>query len=89
MTTIHYKIRKRSDPDLFSKGTSYNQWDRKGKTFDTIGKLRSFITRCMNDDYMAKTLHEFQIVEFEVRESAVKELIDIVKPEKVWDLLKK
>lgn len=90
MTVIHYKIRKRSDPELFSKGTMYNQWDKKGKTFDTLGKLRSYITRCMNEhSYMSKFVGEFQIVELEVRETAVKELVDIVDPKKVWDLLKK
>jgi len=42
----------------------------------------------MNDEYMRKFLPEFQIVELEVREVAVKELYDIVKPEKIMELLK-
>lgn len=87
MRVIHYKVRHRTT-GLYSKGTSYNQWDAKGKTFDTLGKLRSYITRCMKDSYMSKFLGEFQIIEFEVNEVAVKELTEIVKPEKIIELLK-
>jgi hypothetical protein len=89
MREIHYKVRKKgSDPAEYSKGTMYRQWSTKGKTFDTIGKLRSFLTRCMHDDYMLKTMHEFEIVEYEVRQVAVKDLSEIVKPEKIMELLK-
>lgn len=89
MSEIHYKVRKRGEwPEQFSKGTLYYQWSTKGKTFDTIGKLRSYITRCMNDSYMRKYLHEFEVVEYEVRQVAVKDLSEIVKPEKIMELLK-
>jgi len=84
----HYKIRHRVT-GLYSKGTAYNQWSEKGKTFDTLGKLRSYITRCLNDDYMCKFLGDFQVIEYEVQQSAVKELHDIVKPEKIMELLKR
>ena len=89
MREIHYKVRKKgSIPPVYSKGTMYRQWSGKGKTFDTLGKLRSFLTRCIHDEYMAKTVHEFEIVELEVRQVAVKELADMVKPEKIMELLK-
>ena len=89
MSEIHYKVRKRgSNPAEYSKGTMYRQWSTKGKTFDTIGKLRSFLTRCMHDEYMAKTMHEFEIVELEVRVHNIKEVHEIVKPEKLIELLK-
>ena len=88
MKVIHYKIRNRVT-GLYSKGTSYNQWNEKGKTFDTLGKLRSYITRCMKDSYMSKFLGDFQVIELEVNEVAVKELVDIVKPEKIMELLKR
>lgn len=88
MTEIHYKIRHRVTK-LYSKGTSYNQWSDKGKTFDTIGKLRSYITRCMNDDYMRKFLGDFEVVEFTVQQTAIKGLHEIVKPEKIMELLKR
>jgi hypothetical protein len=89
MREIHYKVRKKgSDPAEYSKGTMYRQWSTKGKTFDTLGKLRSFLTRCMHDDYMLKTMHEFEIVELEVRVHNVKEVHEIVKLEKLVELLK-
>lgn len=89
MREIHYKVRKRGEwPEQFSKGTMYYQWSTKGKTFDTIGKLRSYITRCMNDSYMSKFLGDFEVVEYEVQAVAVKELSEIVKPEKIMELLK-
>lgn len=88
MTETHYKIRHRVTK-LYSKGTAYNQWSDKGKTFDTIGKLRSYITRCMNDDYMRKFLGDFEVVELTVQQTAVKGLHEIVKPEKIMELLKR
>ena len=88
MSEKHYKVRNRIT-GLYSKGTMYYQWSEKGKTFDTIGKLRSFLTRCMNDDYMRGYMDEFQVVEYEVRQVDVKELVDIVKPEKIMELLKR
>jgi hypothetical protein len=87
MSEIHYKIRRRGH-NMYSKGTMYYQWNEKGKTFDTIGKLRSYITRCMNDEYMRKFLHEFEVIEYEVSQRSIKELVDIVKPEKIMELLK-
>lgn len=89
MREIHYKVRKKgSIPPVYSKGTMYRQWSGKGKTFDTLGKLRSFLTRCIHDEYMAKTMHEFEIVELEVSVLNVKEVHEIVKPEKLIELLK-
>lgn len=89
MKELHYKVRRKgSNPPEYSKGTMYRQWSTKGKTFDTLGKLRSFLTRCIHDEYMAKTMHEFEIVELEVRVHSVKEVHEIVKPEKIMELLK-
>lgn len=88
MKVVHYKIRRKGY-NMYSKGTLYYQWSEKGKTFDTLGKLRSYITRCINDSYMSKYLHEFEVIEYEVQQVAVKELVDIVKPEKIMELLKK
>jgi hypothetical protein len=85
---VHYKIRSRTHQELHSKGNLYNSWSSKGKTWTSIGQLRSYITRCMNDEYMRKFLSEFRVVEFEVREVAVKELYDVVNPEKIMELLK-
>jgi len=90
MTTLtYYKIRKKSDPTQFRKADG--TWNGSGKVYDTLGKLRSIITSYMNSssEYHRRQLQDFEIVEFEVRVKEVKQLIDVVDPKKVWDLLKK
>jgi len=90
MTTLtYYKIRKKSDPTQFRKADG--TWNQSGKVYDTLGKLRAMITNHMNStsEYHRAKLQEFEIVEYEVRVKEVKQLIDIVDPKKVWDLLKK
>lgn len=90
MTNLtYYKIRKKSDPTQFRKADG--SWNQSGKVYDTLGKLRTTITNWMNlgSDYYRQGLNDIEIVEYEVRVREVKQLIDIVKPERVWDLLKK
>ena len=90
MTTLtYYKIRKKSDSTLFRKADG--TWNRSGKVYDTLGKLRAVITNHMNSyyDYQREKIQDWEIVEYEVRVKEVKQLIDVVKPEKVWDLLKR
>ena len=85
----YYKIRKKSEPELFRLADG--RWNKSGKVYDTLGKLRATITHNMNSysEYTREKVQDWEIVEFEVRVKEVKQLIDIVKPEKVWDLLKK
>jgi hypothetical protein len=90
MTTLtYYKIRKKSDPTQFRKADG--TWNQSGKVYDTLGKLRATITNHMNSssEYYRAKLQDFEIVEYEVRVKEVKQLIDVVDPKKVWDLLKK
>ncbi len=89
MSLTYYKIRKKSDPELYRKADG--SWNKSGKVYDTLGKLRATITNNMNSysEYTREKIHDWEIVEFEVRVKEVKQLIDIVKPERVWDLLKK
>lgn len=86
---IYYKIRKKSDPELFRKADG--TWNKSGKVYDTLGKLRATITNHMNSssEYYRAKLQDFEIVEYEVRVKEVKQLIDIIDPKKVWELLKK
>lgn len=85
----YYKIRKKSDPTQFRKADG--TWNQSGKVYDTLGKLRAIITQHMNSssDYYRGKLQDWEVVEFEVRVKEVKQLIDVVDPKKVWDLLKK
>lgn len=90
---IYYKIRKKSDPEMFRKADG--TWNKSGKVYDTLGKLRATITNRMNSlEYSSNgRLHndfnDWEFVEYEVTIKEVKQLIDVVKPEKVWALLKK
>lgn len=85
----YYKIRKKSDPELFRKADG--TWNTSGKVYDTLGKLRATITMNMNSysEYAREKVKDWEIVEYEVRVKEVKQLIDVVDPKKVWDLLKK
>lgn len=90
MTNLtYYKIRKKSDPTQFRKADG--TWNTSGKVYDTLGKLRAVITQHLNStsDYYRGKIQDWEIVEYEVCVKDVKQLIDIVKPEKVWNLLKK
>lgn len=90
MTTLtYYKIRKKSNPTLFRKADG--TWNQSGKVYDTLGKLRATITNKMNSYYESTRaeIQDWEIVEFEVTVKEVRQLIDIVKPERVWNLLKK
>jgi hypothetical protein len=85
----YYKIRQKSNPEMFRK--SDGTWNTSGKVYDTLGKLRAVITQHMNSlsDYHRQQIHDWEIVEYEVRVKAVKQLVDVVDPKRVWDLLKK
>ena len=90
MTTLtYYKIRRKSDPELFRKADG--TWNKSGKVYDTLGKLRAVITNHMNTyyDYQREKIQDWEIVEYEVRVKEVKQLVDIVDPKKVWELLKR
>ncbi len=90
MTNLtYYKIRKKSNPTLFRKADG--SWNQSGKVYDTLGKLRAAITNKMNSyhEYSRAEIQDWEVVEFEVTVKEVKQLIDIVKPERVWNLLKK
>lgn len=90
MTTLtYYKIRNKNDPELFRKADG--SWNKSGKVYDTLGKLRSTITFNMNSysEYTRDKVKDWEIVEFEVRVKEVKQLIDVIDPKKVWEMLKK
>lgn len=90
MTTLtYYKIRKKSDPELFRLADG--RWNRSGKVYDTLGKLRATITNKMNSYYdsVRDEIHDWEVVEYEVQVKEVRQLIDVIDKKKIWDLLKK
>lgn len=85
----YYKIRSRSHPELFRK--SDGTWSATGKVYDTLGKLRAVITQQLNtgSEYLRSKLDDWEIVEYEVRVKEVKQLHEVVRPERVFDILKR
>ena len=85
----YYKIRHKDDPELFRKADG--TWNKSGKVYDTLGKLRATITHSMNShsDYVRGKVSTWEIVEYEVRVKEVKQLVDVIDPKKVWEMLKK
>ena len=85
----YYKIRSKKDPELYRLADG--RWNKSGKVYDTLGKLRATITNNMNSysDYTRKQVQDWEIVEFEVRVREVKQLVDVIDPKKVWEMLQK
>lgn len=85
----YYKIRKKSDPELFRLADG--RWNRSGKVYDTLGKLRATITNKMNSYYdsVRDEIQDWEVVEYEVQVKEVRQLIDVIDKKKIWDLLKK
>lgn len=94
MEQTFYKIRHKKT-GRFSKGGAYvnaegnnSMWVEKGgKTWDTIGKLRAHITTHMNHYYGATDMSDWEVVEFKCVPTDIKMVHEIVKPEKLVQLL--
>jgi hypothetical protein len=90
---IYYKIRKKDTDakEMFLKGTpTYHTFDKEGRVFQKIGGLRTFLTGLMKNKSIHRVhLSEIEIVEYELVFSAVKDLHLVLKPEKIFELLKR
>lgn len=89
MNLTYYKIRRKSHPELFRKADG--TWNKSGKVYDTLGKLRAVITNKMNSHYdsVRGEVQDWEFVEYEVTVKEVKQLFDVVDKKKVWEMLKK
>ena len=86
---ICYKIRSKNDPSQFLKGTPvYHTYDKTGRIFHSLGALRTFLTGIINNEYRKNNIGDWDIVEMELCEVAVKQVHEIIKPEKLIKLLK-
>lgn len=83
---IYYKIRSKKDPTLFRKADG--TWNKTGKVYDTLGKLRALITNTINYG-PDNQLDNWEIVEYEVTENAVKSPHEMIDPKKIVELLQK
>lgn len=85
----YYKIQSIANPEMFLIGTpAYHSYDKNGRLFDSVGKLRTFLTSVMNSEHRRKDLADWKIVEIEMIVTDVLNLTDIIKPEKMMKLLK-
>ena len=90
---IFYKIRSKSTGKYRCAGGD-PKWNSTGKLFDSIGKLRQMIANCMRHNSYPRVLHkndfsDWEIIEYEVIEKDIKGVHEIIKPEKIMELLKK
>lgn len=86
-TMTYYKIRHRQT-GKYHKGGAYNLWSDTGKTWPTLGRLRSFLTMQLKREYGRPDTTEWEVVEYEVKESAIKSLHEVIDPKKLMAYLK-
>lgn len=88
-----YKIQHRKT-GLFSKGgTSVDSdgrygWNKTGKIWDTLGKLRSHITTHLPTSYRrGSNMSDWQVVAYDLTVSEVQGIHEVVVPEKIIQVL--
>jgi len=87
--TVYYKIRRKSEPDQYVKGTPvYHSYDKSGRVFQSLGSLRTFITGIMSSEYRRGKLEDWQVVSYTMQVQDIQEIHEVVKPEKLVQLLK-
>lgn len=86
--TVYYKIRHK-EKGLYVKGTpSYHSYDEAGRIFQKLGQLRAFLTGIMNRRYGRQVnLSDLEIVELEMVVKNTKEVIEVVDPKKIVEIL--
>jgi hypothetical protein len=90
-----FKIRHKVT-GMYSKGGTYanaegtnSHWNKSGKTWDTLGKLRAHLTSHMNRYYGATDMSDWEIIEYKSVPTSVKSIHEVVRPEKLVELLKR
>lgn len=85
---IYYKIRKKSNPELYRMASG--AWNKSGKVYDTLGKLRTLITTKINSysEYSRQEIADWEIVEYEVQEKAVKGIHEVITAQRMMDYIK-
>lgn len=85
---IVYKIRNKNNPEKFLTGTpTYTNWDKTGRMFQTIGKLRTFLTNTLKVQKPGKNIGDWEIVEYELTVKSVNDVHEIIKPEQLVKML--
>jgi hypothetical protein len=83
---IIYKIRNTVTGNYLTGTPTYHSWDKDGRIFLTLGKLRTFLTIILK---AKRAVSNWEIVELELTEQSVKGVHEIIKPEQLIKLLTK
>lgn len=79
----YYKLRSRTNPELFRKADG--TFNKSGKVYDTLGKLRSFITQHIRNQNGLPA--DLEVVEYEVTEVSVKRLDEVITKDRFLELI--
>lgn len=91
MIETYYKIRN-TRTGLFRCAGQAPKWNKQGKVFDTLTKLRLMLDGCIKHNARSNNRNVFsdwEIVHYEVKEVAVKGVHEILTVEKIIGMLKK
>ena len=85
-----YYIRSKSNPELMIRGTpTYHCFGKSdARLFPSIGKLRAFISSVLKNEYRRSGICDWEIIEAELITKDVKQVHEIVKADKLIELLK-
>lgn len=85
---IVYKIRSKANNEMFLHGTPvYNSWNKSGRIFQTLGKLRTFLTSAIARTDHNRDISNWEIVELEMVEKSVKGVHEVVTPKTLVKIL--
>lgn len=79
----YYKLRSRTNPEMFRKADG--SFNKTGKVYDTLGKLRSFLTTHIR--YQKGLPADLEVVEYEVTEVSVKRLDEVITKDRFLELI--
>lgn len=85
---IVYRI-KQKNIDLYVKGTPYyTSYDNFGRLFSTLGKVRTFITHSLKIPRRRDEALNWEIISYRLEVDKVAQVHEIIKPEKIVEMLK-
>lgn len=79
----YYKLRNSTHPELFRKADG--SFNNSGKVYDTLGKLRRFLTTYMR--HQKGLPADLEVVEYEVTEVSVKRLDEVITRKRFLELI--
>ena len=85
---VVYRI-KQNYSDLYVKGTPYyTSYDDKGRIFSKLSQVRAFLTLSLKIPRRQDDVSNWVVVSYRLEVDQVCEVHEIVKPEKIIEMLK-